>query len=964
MCCLWWGGTGGAYSLDFTITNPSAAGPNYGHSAAIKVGSSQEGAYGRLNLSNGARLTSVSTSVYDVGTSSHVGGYYNVNIGNRLGSTGKVYLSDADTFLGAYGQGARITVGSQNATGILNISNGASAGAFSVQIGRNNGTGATIISGAGSSLEVSDNFGNYLTYNGVDYSSFGPRLRVGRDGGTGYLSISAGAVVDVKNTDGVTDGPIVDLGKGQGSGSVEIMGSGSQLNITQYGASAEGKDGAELRVGFGGSASNVIQVSDYGAINVIGDGASVSVGRNREDLLVPSQGDAITLSDHSTLMIDSSGHSRAASLEIGYGDFANGAVTLDNSTLMVTSNGSAYGASITVGSRNGNGTMSISNGSEVTVNGNGDLRPGVSVGMEQGTGVLVIDGTGSSLTVQGTNGFGIGAGGAVLIGGNPLYGGYGGEGTLTVTAGGSLNMTAANSFLGIGVGDTVRGFGYVSGAGSSLNVGGLIMVGGSAGVSTDAGGLFFEPLPTATSSFFDSILVVNNGATLMASDVLVSKYAVASFEGMITADVVVHGSLFVGIAGNQTMDIVGNLDLEAHSALFFDISDFGGGTGDYFSVSGDARINFRQSTLDLTIDPTNTFGIGTKYTLGDVTGLLDFTETTVYAADSGAMFRAYATGTGLVRLEALTGMYNGRSYDDKTVFNNSANTATGDGLNNQMDGRGGADNLSGAGGDDILIGGGGGDTLNGDDGRDFLDGGGGNDILNGGAGRDELNGGSNNDTIDGGSGNDRIIGSGGSDNLTGGSGDDVILAGSGNDTVNGGDDDDIIQGNNGTDTLNGDSGSDTLLGGADNDTLNGDGGADILFGDDGNDILNGGSQSDVLFGGAGFDDLTGGTGADSFVFLTVAEIGKNNGSRDRILDFATGNNIIDLSGIDAMSSTGFNDAFTWIGSSAFSSTEGELKFRNFGGGVKLVEGDVDGDGAADFRIEVTVGSIDAGDFIL
>jgi len=707
-----------------------------------------------------------------------------------------------------------MALGRNGGSALLDISNGAGAGAFFVHAGRGaNSAGGINVSGAGSTFEVSDNFGTFGIWQGNDYSPHGATLRMGRDGGYGQLSITSGGVVDVKNTDGLTDGPKVGLGKGEGSGSIVISGSGSQLNISQYGPRAEDTSGAQLRIGYGGSNSSSVQLSDYGALNVVGDNASVSVGRNFEDLQNISQGDFIQLTTNSTLTIDSSGSSGSALLEIGYGDFANGAVALDNSTLMVTSNGSAYGASITVGSRNGNGTMSISNGSEVTVNGNGDLRPGVTVGMEQGTGVLAIDGAGSSLTVQGTNGFGIGAGGAVLIGGNPLYGGYGGEGTLTVTAGGSLNMTAANSFLGIGVGDTVRGFGYVSGAGSSLNVGGLIMVGGSAGVSTDAGGLFFEPLPTATSSFFDSILVVNNGATLMASDVLVSKYAVASFEGMITADVVVHGSLFVGIAGNQTMDIVGNLDLEAHSALFFDISDFGGGTGDYFSVSGDARINFRQSTLDLTIDPTNTFGIGTKYTLGDVTGLLDFTETTVYAADSGAMFRAYATGTGLVRLEALTGMYNGRSYDDKTVFNNSANTATGDGLNNRMDGRGGADNLSGAGGDDILIGGGGGDTLNGDDGRDFLDGGGGNDILNGGAGRDELNGGSNNDTIDGGSGNDRIIGSGGSDNLTGGSGDDVILAGSGNDTVNGGDDDDIIQGNNGTDTLNGDSGSDTLLGG-------------------------------------------------------------------------------------------------------------------------------------------------------
>jgi len=100
------GGTGGAYSLDFTITNPSAADPNYGHGASINVGSSQDGAYGRLNLSNGARLTSVSTSVYNVGQSSYFGGYNNVNVGIGDSSAGKIYLADSGTFLGAYGIGA------------------------------------------------------------------------------------------------------------------------------------------------------------------------------------------------------------------------------------------------------------------------------------------------------------------------------------------------------------------------------------------------------------------------------------------------------------------------------------------------------------------------------------------------------------------------------------------------------------------------------------------------------------------------------------------------------------------------------------------------------------------------------------------------------------------------------------------------------------------------------------------
>ena len=84
-------------------------------------------------------------------------------------------------------------------------------------------------------------------------------------------------------------------------------------------------------------------------------------------------------------------------------------------------------------------------------------------------------------------------------------------------------------------------------------------------------------------------------------------------------------------------------------------------------------------------------------------------------------------------------------------------------------------------------------------------------------------------------------------------------------------------------------------------------------------------------------------------------------SRDRIVNFESTVDTIDLSGIDADTGTGGDQAFSLVGS--FSSTAGELVIIATGGGSVLA-GDVDGDGSADFQITVTGDAPVAGDFVL
>jgi Ca2+-binding RTX toxin-like protein len=140
-----------------------------------------------------------------------------------------------------------------------------------------------------------------------------------------------------------------------------------------------------------------------------------------------------------------------------------------------------------------------------------------------------------------------------------------------------------------------------------------------------------------------------------------------------------------------------------------------------------------------------------------------------------------------------------------------------------------------------------------------------------------------------------------------------------------------------------------------NDQLTGTTGDDTMFGSGGDDTLDGGAGNDLLSGGTGNDRLTGGDGDDRFSFNQVADaaLGK---VMDVITDFTQGSDKIDLSFIDA-NTTGLpytNDSFTFIGSDAFTKVAGQLHYIAQPAYHRVVvEGDVNGDGIADFHFALT-----------
>jgi serralysin len=172
-------------------------------------------------------------------------------------------------------------------------------------------------------------------------------------------------------------------------------------------------------------------------------------------------------------------------------------------------------------------------------------------------------------------------------------------------------------------------------------------------------------------------------------------------------------------------------------------------------------------------------------------------------------------------------------------------------------------------------------------------------------------------------------------------------------------------------TINGTSSADGYLFGlGGNDTINGLAGNDKLFGGANNDVLNGGAGIDTIFGGTGRDIMTGGTERDVFDFNSIYETSKLSTTRDIIKDFTHLVDDIDLSTIDASTKTAGNQAFKFLTTAKFTKHAGELiavKVNPAGtaSDVTLVEGDVNGDGLADFHIQLTgLKTITSADFIL
>ena len=126
-------------------------------------------------------------------------------------------------------------------------------------------------------------------------------------------------------------------------------------------------------------------------------------------------------------------------------------------------------------------------------------------------------------------------------------------------------------------------------------------------------------------------------------------------------------------------------------------------------------------------------------------------------------------------------------------------------------------------------------------------------------------------------------------------------------------------------------------------------------------MISGSGGDDTIVGQGGADVLTGGAGADIFWYDDLLDADDDFPVLEEITDFASGTDVINLAAIDPDTGAAGDQAVTFVGTDAFSTTAAdEVRFDD---GVVYV--DTDSDVAAEMAIALAgVASVTATDFVL
>lgn len=297
-----------------------------------------------------------------------------------------------------------------------------------------------------------------------------------------------------------------------------------------------------------------------------------------------------------------------------------------------------------------------------------------------------------------------------------------------------------------------------------------------------------------------------------------------------------------------------------------------------------------------------------------------------------------------------------------------ADTFTGSAATERFSGEGGDDSFTASGGADSMDGGAGSDLVN------FADWKSGIDLSLAARGWQSL-GGSDSirltsiERVVGTNFNDRLTAGDDGSELTGAKGDDILVGGAGNDRLIGKEGIDTasyelakaavaVDLSQTRDQATGGAGTDYL---SNVENLTGSAFNDLLIGSRTENVIQGGAGDDRITGGGGQDWLTGDAGADRFVYLATAD--SRAGAYDTITDFSRADgDRIDLSALDANTRLSGNQSF--VLADRFTQTAGQMVLTGQDGGYR-VEVDVNGDGVADFGLNVITGTpLTNGDFFL
>ena len=213
--------------------------------------------------------------------------------------------------------------------------------------------------------------------------------------------------------------------------------------------------------------------------------------------------------------------------------------------------------------------------------------------------------------------------------------------------------------------------------------------------------------------------------------------------------------------------------------------------------------------------------------------------------------------------------------------------------------------------------------------------------------------------------NDVITGTSAANNLSGRAGNDYLKGLGGADTLNGGDGSDVLDGGTGNDKLDGGTGVDiatfagttavvvdlsttpgTAKRGGETDQLTS---IEGIVGSDRADTFEGDGQNNEFQGGLGKDVATGGGGRDLYAFRS-AQDSPAGANRDIIKDFVPGQDVLDVSNLDADSTLPGQQSFRWVGKATLTGTA-QLGYY-VSGNTTIVRASNDADAAPEIEIQL------------
>lgn len=501
--------------------------------------------------------------------------FLNLSSGGRTDMT----VRGAGSMVTFVGDNGVLQVGRSLGSASLSVLGGAEVnGVWYTSVGRDASFGELLIDGSGSLLSMTG-----LATTAVAGSQQNAIIDIGRNG-TGVVNVRNGGKIVFNATEARTNGPQLSLGRdAASSGTLNIDGAGSVVSLTAASVVPGGGAGEAfnplVRVGREGSAQ--LNITNGGKLLMEGQAFSTVANSRSTSLLIGGISD-VANGGKGTALVSGAGSEIALTgsdpyIGIGHGPQSNGQLTIQNQ-------GMVSGRSVNVGRSGGVGVLKMDaavlnlSGQQT---GNNLSGAALSIGVGGGIGVATI-GNGSVVNISNMGS----AGASVNLGGSGVY--PLGDGSLTLSGGSAIHITAAPGLATMSVGRDGTAFARVRG-GSSIDLGdgslyvgrlsgsdGTLIVSENSVINAGWVGVGRRKLTGGGDADGGTATVVINNSTLNAPTIIIGTNGFLGGNGTINGTVTNYGIFSPGNSPG-TMVINGAYAAAAGSRLILEVESDGAG---------------------------------------------------------------------------------------------------------------------------------------------------------------------------------------------------------------------------------------------------------------------------------------------------------------------------------------------------------------------------------------------------